>query len=193
VSQRRLTSRDYKSTHRGSFDLRRWREFGGGLALGLAVALAVYVSDHRDHKQAPIISPAAQRSAAPEAGAGAAPAVAATAAEDTDFSFYDRLPKFEVVVPEKERSTRVNVDTRIDKPGTYFLQIGSYRDADEAQRVQAQLARQDIIANVQRVAVDNDVWHRVRIGPIRDLAELNRLRTLLQSADKPVLVVNVTQ
>jgi cell division protein FtsN len=191
VSNRRLTSRDYKGAHRGSFDLRRWREFGGGLALGLAVALAVYVSDHRDHKQAPIISPTAQHDAASEAGAGATPAVAA--AENTDFSFYDRLPKFEVVVPEKERSTRLNVDTRIDKPGTYFLQIGSYRDADEAQRVQAQLARQDIIANVQRVAVDNDVWHRVRVGPIRDLAELNRLRTLLQSADKPVLVVNVTQ
>ena len=191
MSQRRLTSRDYKGAHHGSFDLRRWREFGGGLALGLAGTLAVYVSDHRDHRQAPIISPAAQRSAAPEAGA--ASAAASTAADDTDFSFYDRLPKFEVVVPEKERSTRVNVDTRIDKAGTYFLQIGSYRDADEAQRVQAQLARQDIIANVQRVAVDNDVWHRVRVGPIRDLAELNRLRTLLQSADKPVLVVNVTQ
>ena len=191
MSQRRLTSRDYKGAYRSSFDLRRWREFGGGLALGLAVALAVYVSDHRDHKQVPIISPAAQRSVAAEAGAGATPVVAA--AEDTDFSVYDRLPKFEVVVPEKERSTRVNVNTRIDKPGTYFLQIGSYRDADEAQRVQAQLARQDIIANVQRVAVDNDVWHRVRVGPIRDLAELNRLRTLLQSADKPVLVVNVTQ
>jgi cell division protein FtsN len=187
VNQHRLTSRDYKGAQRSGFELRRWREFGGGLALGLAVALAVYVNDHRDRQPAAVISPAAQRAKS------AAPEVATATTDDTDFSFYDRLPKFEVVVPEKERSTRPSVGTRIDKPGTYFLQIGSYRDADEAQRVQAQLARQDIIANVQRVAVDNDVWHRVRVGPIRDLAELNRLRAQLDSADKPVLVINVTE
>ncbi len=187
MSQRRLTSRDYKGAQRNGFDLRRWREFGGGLALGLAVALAVYINDHRDREPPAVITPATRHEQA------AAPEVAATATDDTDFSFYDRLPKFEVVVPEKERSTRPTVGTRIEKPGTYFLQIGSYRDADEAQRVQAQLARQDIIANVQRVAVDNDVWHRVRVGPIRDLAELNRLRTQLDSVDKPVLVINVTE
>jgi cell division protein FtsN len=187
VSARRLTSRDYKGAQRNSFDLLRWREFGAGLGLGLVAALAVYVSDHRANRPPAVIAPVAQREAAPD------PAPDATASEETDFSFYDRLPKFEVVVPEKERSTRVSAAVKIDKPGTYYLQIGSYRNADEAQRVQAQLAREDIHANVQRVQVDSDVWHRVRVGPIRDLAELNRLRTRLQSADKPVLVVNVTE
>jgi cell division protein FtsN len=73
----------------------------------------------------------------------------------------------------------------------YFLQAGSYRDFNEADRVRAQLARQDISATVQRVAVDTDVWHRVRIGPIRDLAQLNRLRQQLQSADIDTLVIRV--
>jgi cell division protein FtsN len=44
---------------------------------------------------------------------------------------------------------------------------------------------------VQRVAVDEDVWHRVRIGPITDLDELNRLRAKLRSADLDALVIRV--
>jgi cell division protein FtsN len=63
------------------------------------------------------------------------------------------------------------------------LQAGSYRRHEEADRIQAQLKKQGIDANVQRVAVDDDVWHRVRIGPITDLGELNRLRARLRAAD----------
>jgi cell division protein FtsN len=39
--------------------------------------------------------------------------------------------------------------------------------------------------------VDEDVWHRVRIGPITDLAELNRLRARLRAADLDALVIRV--
>ena len=54
------------------------------------------------------------------------------------------------------------------------------------------LKKQGIDANVQRVAVDDDVWHRVRIGPISDLAELNRLRARLRRADfDDALVIRV--
>jgi cell division protein FtsN len=187
VNQRRLTSRDYKSAQSSTFDWRRWREFGAGLALGLLATLAVYIGDHRGNSSSAEIRPTAQR------GAGDKTESATTNTDDTDFSFYQRLPKFEVVVPEKERSARLSPASKIDKPGTYYLQIGSYRDSEEAQRVQEQLARQDITALVQRVAVDNDVWHRVRVGPISDLAELNRLRSRLQTSDKQVLIINVTQ
>jgi cell division protein FtsN len=44
---------------------------------------------------------------------------------------------------------------------------------------------------VQRVAVDNDVWHRVRIGPISDINELNRVRKQLQAAEVDGLVIRV--
>jgi cell division protein FtsN len=96
-----------------------------------------------------------------------------------------------VVVPEKEHGTHADAAARIDRPGTYFLQAGSYRDMAEAERVQAQLARQSISANVQRVALDNDVWYRIRIGPIKDLNQLNRLRQQLQAAEIVTLVIRV--
>jgi cell division protein FtsN len=188
VSNRRLTGRDYKGAHRSSFDFLRWREFAAGLTLGLVVALAVYIGDHRGRQAPEEVNPAPKKQTPETSAAASDPAT-----EETDFSFYERLPKFEVVVPEKERSARVSSAAKIDKPGIYYLQVGSYRDQQEAERVKAQLARQDIAAAVQRVAVDADVWHRVRVGPIRDLAQLNRMRSQLQAADHPALVVRVEE
>ena len=72
-----------------------------------------------------------------------------------------------------------------------MLQAGSYRNQPDAERVRSQLALQGIQAVVQRVAVDADVWHRVRIGPISDLRELNRVRDRLRAADIDALVIRV--
>jgi cell division protein FtsN len=57
--------------------------------------------------------------------------------------------------------------------------------------VRDQLAKQGIDAKVQRVAVDTDVWHRVRIGPIMKLDELNKLRRQLQATDIDAIVIRV--
>ena len=48
-----------------------------------------------------------------------------------------------------------------------------------------------LTSNVQRVAIDSDTWHRVRIGPISDPAELNRIRERLKEAEVDFLVVRV--
>jgi cell division protein FtsN len=109
------------------------------------------------------------------------------------YDFYQMLPKFEVVVPEKERGTRVAPAATIDRPGIYFLQVGSYRDEAVADRIHAQLAKLGIDSTVQRVAVDADVWHRVRIGPIKDLPRLNRLRQQLSASDLDSLVIRVDE
>jgi cell division protein FtsN len=102
------------------------------------------------------------------------------------------LPNFEVVVPEKDREVKRDLPAaKIERPGVYVLQAGSYRNEPDAERGRAQLALQGITAKVQRVAVDNDVWHRVRIGPISDLGELNRVRKQLQAAEVDGLVIRV--
>jgi cell division protein FtsN len=71
------------------------------------------------------------------------------------------------------------------------LQAGSYRNQADAERVRAQLALQGVQAKVQRVAVDSDVWHRVRVGPINNLDELNKVRRQLQAAEVDALVIRV--
>jgi cell division protein FtsN len=102
------------------------------------------------------------------------------------------LPNFEVVVPEKEVAVKRDLPTaRIEKPGAYVLQAGSYRNQGDAERVARQLNLQGIDAKVQRVALDADVWFRVRVGPISDLSQLNKVRHQLQAADVDALVIRV--
>lgn len=190
MSNRRLTARDYKSVGRGGPGLARLRDLGLGFGAGLLIALVIYVGDHRHDPGTPDAAsvPAPRHAAKP-----VEPEAAGEAAVDagSSYDFYAGLPKFEVVVPEKEHGTHVDAAARIDRPGTYFLQAGSYRDIAEAERVQAQLARQSISANVQRVALDSDVWYRIRIGPIKDLNQLNRVRQQLQAAEIVTLVIRV--
>jgi cell division protein FtsN len=208
-NRQRLTGRDYKGARRGQLDFKRWREFGIGLGVGLLAALVVFVSDHRAGEPLAAAGPDAPRTADPASKPGAAGAAArmratrgtglgddATpggVAPETSYDFPERLSKYEVVVPEKERGARVNAAAKVERPGTYFLQAGSYRRAEDAERVRAQLGRQNITANVQRVALDTDVWFRIRVGPIKDLDQLNRLRQQLQSADIDSLVIRVEE
>ncbi len=200
MSGPRLVTRDFKRARRNGLglDLVRWRELGIGLAAGLCVAGIVYVSDHRASEVSLPDRPT-PRSGAARAGTDGSPSAASvdsaapdgsTAAEGR-YDFYKLLPKFEVVIPEKERGTRLPAAAQIDRPGVYFLQAGSYRNALEAERIRAQLGKLGIDATVQRVAVDADVWHRVRVGPIRDLALLNRLRAQLRESDLDSLVIRV--
>jgi cell division protein FtsN len=157
-----------------------------GLALGLGVAAAIYIYDRR---------PIAPADARPEAAAQSERAARDDeSGEDSgrQFDFYEMLPKFEVVVPEREKAE--GPDSRaatIEKPGAYVLQAGSYRNFADADRVRAQLALQGIESKIQRVSIDNDTWHRVRIGPLSDLAELNRTRAKLRQADVEALVIRV--
>ena len=196
MSNRRLSGRDYKSVRRGGLDLARWRDLGLGFGGGLLIALIVYVGDHRGAQSTvdtvSAATPTPHRTAGKNAAATSADAARDGAEGAADkYDFYEGLPKFEVVVPEKEHGAHVDAAARVVRPGTYFLQAGSYRNVDDANRIQAQLARQSISANVQRVALDTDVWYRIRVGPIKDLDQLNRVRQQLQAAEIVSLVIRV--
>ena len=189
----RLTTRDYKrASRRSPLDLARFRDLGIGLLVGVVLTsgIFIYQNDARGTPDPEIPRPEPHQATAPAAEGDAA---AAASAEGGDrYDFYDMLPNFEVVVPEKDREVkRDQRATRIDRPGVYVLQAGSYRNVSDADRVRSQLNLQGINAKVQRVAVDNDVWHRVRVGPINDLSELNRVRKQLQAADVDGLVIRV--
>ncbi len=193
-------TRDYKTRRRAKRGFSGWAGLLSGLLVGLAVAGLVYVHDHRpDALLTRAAKPDRKRlrtlDVSPDADAAEAGDAGATPAEESGkspYAFYDMLPKFEVVVPEKEKDVRP--DTRAvpeTRRGTYVLQAGSYKNFADADRVRAQLALQGVEAKVQKVSVDNDTWHRIRIGPISNLEELNRLRDRLRKADLDVLVIRV--
>jgi cell division protein FtsN len=184
-SKQRLSARDYKHASKRSNGLPlHYRAFAAGLGIGLLAALAVYMVMQR-------AVPAVEAQPKPQTKAKAD-----DPAEPTDpatqYDFYDMLPKFEVVIPEKERDARRDTTSApVEQPGAYVLQVGSYKNEAEAERVRGQLAKQGIEATVQRVAVDADVWHRVRIGPFRDLARLNATRKELRAAGIDIMMLRV--
>ena len=186
-----MTARDYR---KGA--PRRPRAVGGfsgwtglvvGLGLGLGVAAAVWL-----YKSRPPAEPAAARAkrTAPMSARDESPDK--EPAPGGGYTFYDRLKNFEVVIPEKDkdvhRDLRPAPETR---PGTYVLQAGSYKNFADADRVRAQLALAGVESKVQKVTVDTDTWHRVRIGPITSLAQLNDIRARLRHADVEALVIRV--
>jgi cell division protein FtsN len=182
-------ARDYKPKRRKPGGFSGWLGLAAGLGLGLAVAGVIYLKDHRldvpeTHADKPV-KKRAHGSEAPEAG-DAAPD------DSKSYAFYEMLPKFEVVVPEKDKDVRPDIKSVPEtRSGTYVLQAGSYKNFSDADRVRAKLALQGIESNVQKVTVDNDTWHRIRIGPISKLDDLNRMRQILRKADVDVLVIRV--
>lgn len=186
-------TRDYKTKRGRGAGFSGWTGVAIGLSLGLAVAGGVYLRDHRPEAAAPRAAAVSKKkSRMNETSATLADESGGTEAPAKSYDFYDMLPKFEVVVPEKDKDVKPDIrpvpETR---RGTYVLQAGSYKNPADADRVRAQLALQGVESKVQKVSVDNDTWHRIRIGPISNLDELNHLRQVLRKADVDVLVIRV--
>jgi cell division protein FtsN len=186
-------SRDYKHTKRrsGGSGFSGFAGFVLGLAFGLAVAMAVYLYDRRPAariaQSAPQSAPMSRDDE--QAASKPTPASQEPAAE---FDFYEMLPKFEVVIPEKDGTTpRAGAATTVQKPGAYVLQAGSFRKLADADRVRALIALQGVESKIQKVTVDTDTWHRVRIGPITNLQKLEETRSKLRQAQIEALVIRV--
>jgi cell division protein FtsN len=188
--------RDYKNSKRrsgGSSGLSGMAGFVCGLALGLAVALGVYIYDRRTEVRV------AQQPSAPmtrdDAQDQGKPAPKSQEeGESQQFDFYDMLPKYEVVIPEQDGkggSPPAVVSGPVEKPGAYILQAGSFRNHKDADRVKALIAMQGVESKIQKVTIDKDTWHRVRVGPITNLQQLEDTRSKLRQAQIDALVIRV--
>jgi cell division protein FtsN len=174
--RQRLSARDYKHGRRSDgLDVMQYRQFGAGLAVGLGVALGVWLWGQRPQPEEPAAAPTA-----------AAPEVAPQ--EETDpadrLDFYDMAPDFEVVVPAEDRRSRgaAQPTARITTPGAYEIQANSFRSRPSAEAQRDRIGKLGIDATIQHVTIDEDEWYRVIIGPTRDLAKLNEIREALRVA-----------
>ena len=100
------------------------------------------------------------------------------------FDFYTLLPEMEVIVPEKEIVGKPEQGVKkVEKPGTYFLQVGSFKNGEQADRFRAELALLGLETSIQKVTINNadstSIFHRVRVGPFSHLDTLNQARRTL--------------
>jgi len=184
--------RDYRKgavrRPRSSAGFSGWTGVAIGLGIGLAVAAGVW-----QYKSRPPAEPAIAKQRKAPASQTDEPAEKSSQDPGIPITFPQKLQETEVPIPEKD-----NKDARRDlhappvtRPGTYYLQAGSFRSEAEADRVRAKLAFAGIESKVQKVSIDADVWHRVRIGPYTDLDALNRVRTRLRQADIDASLISV--
>ena len=154
-----------------------------GLVLGLCLAGIVYVKGLPSGKPPAVAAKTA--TTVPEKTDGSAPAESSS-----KYDFYEMLPAFEIVIPEKELDVRRDRDrSPVRERGSYILQVGAFQAFADAERVKAKLALMGIESRVQKVSLDNQTWHRVRIGPVSNLGELNALRTKLLNAGVEMLII----
>jgi len=179
-------SRDYKHVRRhtpGTPAFNGWVGLGVGLAIGLSVALGVYL--HFQNKVPAVPLPDADAPPASAKGTEEAPASSAAPADagtgQDELTFFDLLKTQEVEVPAN--SAQPNPSRRPPMERDITLQAGSFKQMAEAEKLQARLAEYGVQATIQRYAVEDETWFRVRIGPIATVEELDHVRTKLAEAE----------
>jgi len=74
-----------------------------------------------------------------------------------------------------------------EKSPSYYLQVGAFRDAGDAEGARAKLALIGVEAHVSNT--ENDNLYRVRIGPFDQLDNMNRMRSKLTENSIDVAVI----
>jgi cell division protein FtsN len=93
-------------------------------------------------------------------------------APDNQFDFYTILPETESTVTEQE----IKSDSTVKKD-SYFLQVGAFANEADADNMKAKLALLGFEAVVQTANIpDKGTWHRVRVGPLSDVGQINKIR-----------------
>jgi cell division protein FtsN len=188
-----MAGKKRKKSKKKNPELPAWAWMFFGLAIGLSVAGAIYVNDRTPVRTPrPVADEPASMSAAVESAVDMNGEPETAEEEEPRFTFYNMLPNFEVVIAESESDVTTDKEPQpIVEPGVYVLQAGSFSAYADADRRRATLAMQGIESRIQRVTIDDKTYHRVRIGPLDDLDELNVLRSRLRSANIDVLRIRL--
>ena len=111
-----------------------------------------------------------------------APVAASGVGEAQHFEFYKVLPdKAEGGTARKQATAKMQPAIPTAKPPVeaadntlFFVQAGSFQNADDAEKLKAKLALAGMEASVQKADVPGKgVWYRVRLGTYKGLAEAN--------------------
>ena len=180
-------SRDYKPTTPKSSSTSKGSAFFSGLlvglllGVGLSVALTMYIkggdSPFANNK---VVKPAQEISSkklsenkTSEETIPPSEESPSSPNSDNKFDFYTILPETESTVTEKE----IQESTLTVKKDNYFLQVGAFQNEADADNMKAKLALQGFEAVVQTASIpEKGVWHRVRVGPLSDIEQINKTR-----------------
>ena len=158
-----------------------WGLFGLGFVCGLLVTATGFLYFDEDSRlgeglttllpDKPAPQPGPARDKKPQAGTPDRPEL------KTHLDFWELLP-------EMDRPVELRRDRQPSQAPAgvrYVLQAASYDDFIDADRLKAKLAIQGIEAYIEKVIIgERGIFFRVRVGPFRDTATLDDVRSRLR-------------
>lgn len=172
-----------------------WLGVVAGLLIGLFVAFLVFIKMQANDSDSPVVtkeSLPAQSVQEDVRDVRKEKKVVITPPEPR-FDFYNLLPEMEVIVPESEIIKPRVKPAAPDTPtastpaktivGTYYLQVGSFKSAEQADNLRAKLAFSGFETVIHKATIEisgkSESFHRVRVGPFNNLDAANRSREKL--------------
>ncbi|WP_049723504.1 SPOR domain-containing protein [Gilvimarinus polysaccharolyticus] len=159
-----------------------------GSMLGAFIMFLVYLWNVAPNQQPPKAAATTQTPTEPKPKAEKEPDAQAELPKPR-FDFYKLLQEEEVIVPATEPNRRDN-DTPPATPVKYLLQVGSFRNPDDADKLRAQLILLNLGARTESVTINNNErWHRVVVGPFDNQRKLSKARSTLVTNQYNALVL----
>jgi len=168
-------------------NLRGLYYLSAGLILGLVAAGLLYLKI-----QGPNIQPSAK---APKIPMKSTAHQQNPHLDKPKFDFYTMLPKMKVAVPGEQNSNNneVNTPTTQSQPTSqnkqYLLQVASFRNSKDADKLKATLLLNGFDVEVQQATINGQQWNRVYIGPYKQLQTAQKDQKRLQQQNISSIVV----
>ncbi|MEJ2130181.1 MAG: SPOR domain-containing protein [Gammaproteobacteria bacterium] len=99
------------------------------------------------------------------------------------YEFYEMLANTEVLVPVLDALNGNAKEEAGERDAIYLLQAGSFRGAEDAERMRASLLLMGFNVETHPVTLDGTVWHRVMVGPFTNAADLRDAQVRLHAED----------
>lgn len=192
MAAKRRTAGHRRNTRNSSGGIPAWFWLLGGILIGLAMAGFLMfkgylpeITQHTPSTDSAAITPGGEALLGKDTGQSSKP-------DKPRFDFFTVLPEMEVVVPAQELSRKAEPaagavsGSNLD---SYILQAGSFRNAADAEQRKAQLALLGTVATIHTVTVNDETWHRVRIGPFEGARKADDMRRLLDDNNIDTLVL----
>ncbi len=98
-----------------------------------------------------------------------------------EFGFYKLLKENQIDVNE---ATQEHYKGTAQDPMEYTLQVGSFKEPGDADRVRAELLLLNLNARAEKVTLrTGEIWHRVLVGPFTNPSKMQKARSTLVSAN----------
>jgi cell division protein FtsN len=198
ATRRKKPSNRRGSRKKGSAGIPAWFWLLAGILIGLGSALALmmkgYLPELKQHL--PSVDETSAKSSEPALVEDTKPGTSKP--KKPRYDFFTVLPEMEVVVPEQELSRKADIPEPatsakpVKSQDNYILQVGSFRSSADAEQMKAKLALLGSVAKIQTVTVDNQTWHRVRIGPFNGARKADEMRRMLSDNQIDTLVMKAT-